>query len=167
VHFNRIPFLSVVAAGFFTGGCQTTPAGCDPSTADFFNNTACLAGGSYRARELRLQRELATEQRLNREFHAVYAALQEEEAATRSRRALVDARYAEVDRAWRDLQEELRRNHGGNQALALRIDQLDRELAERKRPATQTDLRAKERQRADLQRKLELLRRELETGIYD
>jgi chromosome segregation ATPase len=149
-------------------GCESTPAGCDPSKADFFKNTACLAGGGYAARQARLRRELARERQLNREFHDVYAALQDEQTALHSRRQHADLRYGKLDRAWQHLQDELHQVHGENLVLRRRIDEIDRQIRDRKHlGGDDEDLAARERERADLQRKLDLLQRELETGIYN
>lgn len=160
-----IPFCVVTIT--LMSGCGTTPAGCDPSRADFFNNTACLAGGAYAERQARLERDLSRERRLNRDFHAVYAALQEEQAALQARRRTATSRYGELDRAWQDLQDELRRSHGEKRNLTRRIEEIDRDLAGRNAPSAGNDLRAKEQRRADLQRKIDLLHQELEAGIYD
>lgn len=159
--------IGTLISSLLGGGCSSTPADCDPSRADFFKNTACLAGGGYAARQARLERELSQQQQLNREFHAVHAALQNEQLALRSDRVTADARYAELNRAWRDLQAELRRTKGENRELARRIDEIDQTLAGRSAADQSGDLRAKEAQRAELRRKLDLLHRELEAGLYD
>jgi chromosome segregation ATPase len=159
--------LSTLATAFFCCGCSTAPAECDPSRADFFSNTACLASGTYATRESRLERELAREQRINRDFYAVLAALEQEQVSVRSRLRASEARYADLDRAWDDLQASLRQGYGENRELARRIDVIDRELAQRKAGSGTEDVRRKERLRSDLRRDLSLLQQELEAGIYE
>jgi hypothetical protein len=159
--------LVAAAAVLPAGGCGTTAADCDPSRADFFSNTACLAGGGYAERRSDLRAELARERRLNREFTRVYAALGEEQAALAARRGAADERLGRLDRAWRDLQAELRRTHGENRELARRIDAIDREIAEQAGPADPVQVRSRQQERDDLKRRLELLQRELETGLYE
>lgn len=159
--------MPAVAAVLLCCGCSTTPAECDPSRADFFANTACLASGTYATRESRLERELAREQQLNRDFYAVLAALEQEQAAVRSKLRAREARYAKLDGAWNNLQSSLRQGYGENRELARRVEAIDRGFSQRKGASGTPDLREKERLRSDLRRDLSLLQQELEAGIYD
>jgi hypothetical protein len=166
---NTLPTIALpaLAAVLLCCGCSTAPAECDPSRADFFSNTACLAGGTYAARKTRLEHELAHEQRINRDFYAVLSALEEEQAGVRSTLRSREAEYATLDRAWRNLQTSLHQGYGENQALRRRIDEIDHDLTERKSPASAEDVRRKERLRSELRRDLSLLQQELDAGIYD
>ena len=159
--------LSAIATALLCCGCNTRPTDCDPSKASFYNNTACLASGGYDARQARLELELAREQRLNRDFHAVLAALDQEQTRVKRQLRESESGYRNLDHAWNSLQADLKRGYGENQSLARQIEAIDRDLERRKTPSPHANDRHKERQRSDLRRKLSLLHQEIDAGIYD
>jgi chromosome segregation ATPase len=162
---NRSALL-VLTLPHLLGGCATSAPECDPSQADFFNNTGCLASGAYDQRQAQLQRELSLEQRRNREFRMVLAALEEEKAGVRAGLRASQARYGKLDRAWESLRRDLEQGHAKNTALERQIASIDQQMERRKSTAT-TDVERKIRARDDLQRRLSLLQQEVDAGVYE
>jgi chromosome segregation ATPase len=156
----------LVACSSTLGSCATSPDECNPHEASFFKNTSCLASGSYDTRQGRLQRELAKEHSLNRDFNAVLASLQEEQADTRGKLRHRQGEYASLTRAWQRLQSSLNQTYSGNRALEQQIRDIDRSVSGLKSRGERADLRAKEAQREALRRKVSLLQKEVDAGIY-
>jgi chromosome segregation ATPase len=148
------------------GSCATSPDECNPHEASFFKNTTCLASGAYDTRQGRLQRELAKERSLNRDFNAVLAALQEEQADTHGKLRRRQGEYASLTHAWKRLQSNLHQTYSGNRALEQQIRDIDRSVSELKSQGNEADLGAKEAQREALWRKVSLLQKEVDAGIY-
>jgi chromosome segregation ATPase len=148
------------------GSCATSPDECNPHEASFLENTSCLASGAYDTRQGRLERELAKERSLNRDFHAVLAALQEEQADARGKLRHRQGEYASLTQAWQRLQNSLNQTYSGNRALEQQIQDIDRSVSELKSQGNKADQRAKEAQREALRRKVSLLQKEVDAGIY-
>jgi hypothetical protein len=148
-------------------GCATTAGECDPSTADFFKNTSCLASGAYGERQRAMQATLAAEQSRNDAFRAVLAELRAEQSQVSSQLGARQSDYARLDAAWRELEQSLAAETKTNRALASRIAALDSSVQARKQVDSGADLAAKQAKRDDLERKLSLLERELAAGVYE
>ena len=163
---TRKSVLIALSLSPLAAGCATTASECDPGRADFFKNTSCLASGAYDQRQADLQRDLAAEQQRNRGFNEVLAALEEEKAGVRSNLESRQSQYAKVDRAWQDLRRDLERGHSRNAALERQIASIDRQMARRK-AAGPAESELKIRERDDLERRLSLLQREVDAGVYE
>lgn len=150
--------VGVAIAGGLSG-CATTPADCDPSNADFFNNTSCLASGAYRQRQRDLQSTLSSEQSRNRAFKTLLADLEAEQAAVRSDLRTQQAAYARAQANWREIKRSLAAESSKNPALATRVRQIDEDLA-----AIEANKRA---ERDSLANQVKLLQQELDAGVYD
>lgn len=140
-------------------GCATAPADCDPTQADFFNNTSCLASGAYRQRQRELESTLSSEQNRNRAFKTLLADLETEKAAARSDLQAQQAAYARAEANWREIKRSLAAETSKKPALATRVRQIDEDLA-----AIEADKRA---ERDGLANQVKLLQQELDVGIYD
>lgn len=158
----RLSILTIMALA----GCATTPGDCDPSRADFFNNTACLASGSYAQRQQTMEATLVREQGANQAFREVLAGLETEQAQVKGQLRTREAQYAKLDAAWRNLKQRLARESANNQALRARIATLDREVKARKRTDAAPDPGAKRATRDDLRLQVSLLEQELAAGVY-
>ena len=148
------------------GACATSPDECNPHEASFFKNTSCLASGTYDTRQGRLERELAKERSLNRDFNAVLAALQEKQADARGKLRHRQGEYASLTQAWQRLQMRLSQTYSGNRALEQQIREIDSSVSDLKSRGNESDLRAKDAQREALRRKVSLLQKEVDAGIY-
>jgi len=148
------------------GACATSPDECNPHEASFFKNTSCLASGAYDTRQGHLQSELAKERSLNRDFNAVLAALQKEQADARGKLRHRQGGYASLTHAWKRLQNSLNQTYSGNRALEQQIRDIDRSVSELKSQGNKADQRAKEAQREALRQKVSLLQKEVDAGIY-
>ncbi len=160
--FRRCRNLAAAVLAVAASACATTPQECDPTRPDFFNNTACLALGLYPQRTAELDRTLADERRRNEAFRAMYAALQQEQDQVRGGLAAKQAEAQRLDRAWQDLKAALQAGRQHNQALQERIDQINRDVVALEAPDT-----AKIEKRDALRKRLELLQREADAGLYD
>jgi chromosome segregation ATPase len=147
--------------------CATAPKDCDPSQPDFFKNTGCLAAGSYEARQVQLQRDLAQEQQRNRAFREVLAALEAEKAAVKTRLSARQSEYGRLDAAWQELRSDLRQSSAESAALERQIASFDAQMARRKDGGSSADVDRKVRERDDLQRRLLLLQQEVDAGVYE
>lgn len=145
--------------------CATTPGDCDPSRADFLRNTGCLASGAYETRQVRLQSELAREQQRNLGFREVLSALDAEKAAVASNLQASRSRYNRLDGAWQKLRGDLLRNDAENAALDRQIQSIDEQMSRRKNPGS-ADGAQKAQERDDLRRRLSLLQKEIDAGVY-
>ncbi|ESQ15365.1 MAG: hypothetical protein N838_23785 [Thiohalocapsa sp. PB-PSB1] len=160
---KRFPSLWLLPAALLpvlsATGCATTPGTCDPTRADFFNNTRCLASGSYRQRQRDLESELAAERSRNDAFQALLADLKLEQDAVRSDLRTRQAAQARAEANWRRIKQSLAAERAKNQALNTRIGQIDRDLARAEA--------SKRGERDALVNKVRLLEQELDAGIYD
>ena len=145
--------------------CTTTPEDCDPSRADFIRNTGCLASGAYETRQVRLQSELAREQQRNEGFRNVLNALDAEKAAVASNLQASQSRYNRLDGTWQKLRGDLLRNGAESAALERQIQSIDEQMVRRKSPGT-ADTAQQAQERDDLQRRLSLLHKEIDAGVY-
>lgn len=153
---NALPTLAICMV---LSGCATAPADCDPTQADFFNNTSCLASGAYRQRQRDLESTLSSEQSRNRAFKTLLADLETEKAAARSDLQAQQAAYARAQANWREIKRGLAAESNKKPALATRVRQIDENLA-----AIESDKRA---ERDSLANQVKLLQQELDAGIYD
>lgn len=145
--------------------CATTPEDCDPGRADFIRNTGCLASGAYETRQVRLQSELAREQQRNQGFRDVLTALDAEKAAIASNLQASQSRYNRLDGTWKQLRGDLLRNGAESAALERQILSIDEQMARRKSPGS-ADTAQKVQERDDLRRRLSLLQKEIDAGVY-
>ena len=145
--------------------CATTPKDCDPSRADFIRNTGCLASGAYETRQVRLRSELAREQQRNQGFRDVLSALDAEKAAVASNLRASQSRYSRLDGTWQKLRGDLLRNGAESAALERQIQSIDAQMARRKSPGS-SDTAQKVQERNDLRRRLSLLQKEIDAGVY-
>ena len=153
--------IALIAAGLSTGiaGCATTTGACDPTRADFFNNTSCLASGAYRERQRGLASTLASEQSRNRAFKNLLADLEAEQTSVRSDLNAQRAAYARADANWRQIKQSLAAATSSNPALKTRVRQIDEDMAAREA--------GKRAERDALANKVALLQQELDSGVYD
>lgn len=161
----KAPMLLTLSLPLFAVSCATAPKDCDPGKADFFENTGCLAAGTYETRKIRLHSELAMEQQRNRAFREVLAALEEEKAGLAASLSARRSQYARLDQAWQRLRRDLQQSDTESAALERQIASVDKQMARRKSVAT-ADLPRKLQQRDDLQRRLLLLQQEIDAGVY-
>lgn len=156
---NKLPKAALLLPSVLLVGCATTPGECDPSRADFFNNTSCLASGAYAQRQRDLESTLASEQSRNQAFKTLLADLQTEQTAVRSDLQARQAAYRRADESWRQIKRSLAAESGANPALATRVRQIDDDFARAEA--------GKVAERDALANKVKLLQRELDAGVYD
>lgn len=161
----KTSILLALALPLLAASCVTAPKDCDPNRADFFKNTGCLAAGTYEARQARLQSELSQEQGRNRAFREVMAALEEEKAGVKANLSARQSAYNKLDTAWRGLRRDLKQSSAESVALQGQIASIDEQMARRKTAAS-ADSSQKVQERDALQRRLLLLQRELDAGVY-
>lgn len=145
--------------------CATTPEDCDPSRADFIRNTGCLASGAYETRQVRLQSELAQEKKRHQGFRNVLSALDAEKAAVASNLKESQSRYNRLDGTWQELRGDLLRHGAESATLERQIQSIDEQMARRKSPGA-ADTAQKVQERDDLRRRLSLLQKEIDAGVY-
>ncbi len=158
--------LVTLSLPLLAASCATAPKDCDPSHADFFKNTGCLAAGTYDERQARLTSELTLEQQRNRGFREVLAALEEEKAGVATILSARQSKYAKLDRAWRELRRDLQQSSADSAELEQQIASVDKQMARRK-AAESADIPQKMQERDALQQRLLLLRQEIDAGVYD
>jgi septal ring factor EnvC (AmiA/AmiB activator) len=163
---NRIKNSIVLALPLLAVACATAPKDCDPTRADFFKNTGCLASGAYDERQARLEDELAREQERNRAFREVLGALEEEKAGVEAGLRASQSRYAKLDAAWRSLRGDLLRSSAQSAELERQIGSLDAQMARRKASGS-ADVKKRIQERDDLRRRLSLLQQEIDAGVYE
>jgi chromosome segregation ATPase len=146
--------------------CATAPKDCDPSRADFFKNTGCLAAGTYETRQVRLQHELAREQQRNQAFRDVLAALEEEKASVKASLSARQSDYARLDAAWQGLRRDLQLSSAESVELERQIASVDQQMARRK-TSVSADVAQKVQERDDLRRRFLLLQQEIDAGVYE
>ena len=158
-HPSMLIALVTVGVSASISGCATTTGACDPTRADFFNNTSCLASGAYRERQRGLESTLVSEQSRNRAFKGLLADLEAEKASVRSDLNAQRAAYARADANWRQIKQSLATATSSNPALETRVRQIDEDMSAREA--------GKRAERDALANKVMLLQQELESGVYD
>jgi len=160
----KILFLAIVTA--LIGGCATDPRHCDPRHENFFNNTSCLASGSYDQRQRNLEQSLHQERQRNQAFQDMLSDLRaQREQLARSRNAH-EQDYRRLDGSWERLQRDLAPLIAENRRLERRIAQINRDLADNKALAPSGDTARKTELIEDLQHEVVLLQQELDAGVY-
>lgn len=155
----------LITLSLLTVSCATAPKDCDPGKADFFKNTGCLAAGTYETRQVRLQQELAREQRRNQSFRRVLAALETEKAEVKANLSSRQSEYSRLDTAWQDLRRDLLQGRTESVQLERQIASVDEQMARRK-AGESADVTQRLRERDGLQRRLVLLQQEIDAGVY-
>lgn len=155
----RLPIAAVLLPAALLNGCATTPGECDPSRADFFNNTSCLASGAYAQRQRDLESTLAAERSRNQAFKTLLADLQTEQASVRSDLRARQAAYRRADANWRQIKRSLSAETSASPALATRVRQIDEDFARVEA--------GKVAERDALAKRVKLLQQELDAGVYD
>jgi chromosome segregation ATPase len=162
LHKTLIPAITAA----LIGGCATGPQQCDPRYENFFNNTSCLASGSYDQRRQNLERTLHQERQRNRAFRDMLSDLRaQREQLARSRYAR-EQDYRRLDGSWERLQRDLAPLIAENRRLERRIAQINRDLAENRSLASSGDTTRKTELIEDLQHEVLLLQQELDAGVY-
>lgn len=163
---KQAPYPFLISLPLLAASCATAPKDCDPSKADFFKNTGCLAAGTYETRQVRLQHELAREQQRNQAFREVLAALEAEQAQVARKLTARQSEYARLDATWQGLRRDLQQSNAESIELQRQIDSLDQQMARRKSVDPGNTV-AKQRERDDLQRRFLLLQQEIDAGVYE
>ncbi|WP_295886451.1 hypothetical protein [uncultured Thiohalocapsa sp.] len=147
---------SALLPTLLASGCATTPGACDPTRADFFSNTSCLASGAYRQRQRDLQSELSAEQERNRALKALLADLEAEQADVRSDLRARQAAYNRARANWQRLKQTLAAERSANAALDARVRQIDQDFG--------SAVSGRQAERDALLNQVRLLEQELDAG---
>jgi hypothetical protein len=158
---TRIPRLFAPLATLLplllASGCATTPGACDPTRADFFSNTSCLASGAYQQRQRDLESELSAEQERNRAFKALLADLQAEQTAVRSDLRARQAAYNRARANWQRIKQSLAAERSANPRLDARVKKIDQDMG--------SAAAGKQAERDALLDQVRLLEQELDAGM--
>lgn len=128
-HTFRAPLL--VALAFGLGACATSKEQCDPRNADasFSAKFGCSTQGVYAERVQEKEAILLDEQKANRLFRDVYAAIELERAAIGKERGEQEQAYAALNRSLAALLGEIRQKAQGNAGIEAEIAAIETELA--------------------------------------
>ena len=162
----RRRILTLGIAATLSGGCATTPQQCDPRNENFFNNTSCLASGSYDQRQRNLEQTLRQERQRNTAFRDMLTELQAQRDQLSRSRYAQEQDYRRVDTGWNKVQRSLAPQIAENKRLERRIAQINRDLAESRALASSTDTARKTEIIKDLQHEVLMLQQELDAGVY-
>jgi len=158
------PFIPTILVTALLGGCATTPEQCDPRNENFFNNTSCLASGSYATRQQNMERDLQRERQRNITFQALLNDLEAQRAQLSQTRRSREHQYEQFNAMWRDVQRNLSTEIAENERLKRRIAQINDDLAQSQSPSAPP--RQKVELIDDLKHEVLLLQQELDAGVY-
>ena len=163
---RRRPLLALAVTASLIGGCATGPRQCDPRNENFFNNTSCLASGSYDQRQRNLEQTLRQEQQRNKAFHDMLAELQTQRDQLSRNRYAREQDYRRFNTSWDEIQRSLAPQIAENRRLERRIAQINRDLAENQALASSSDTTRKTELIEDLRHDVLMLQQELDAGVY-
>lgn len=156
--------LPAIITASLLGGCATTPGQCDPKNENFFNNTSCLASGSYATRQRNLEQGLQRQRQRNVTFQALLDDLETQREKLSQTRQTREHQYEQFNAMWRDIQRGLSTEIGENERLKRRIAQINEDLAQSQSPNANPTRKAELID--DLKHEVLLLQQELDAGVY-
>ena len=157
----------VLANVFLVGGCATSYEQCDPNKESFLGAANCMMSDKYgyRAREQRLEDELAAQQDINKAFKDLAASIEQEKQRVHGQLSGKQSDYTALNHSWQALQARLQQRTVENKSLAVQVERMEEKMVainnSGSKPAAE-----KEKLLNDLRRQAAILNEELEAGLY-
>ncbi|MEI7173287.1 hypothetical protein [Pectobacterium carotovorum] len=123
-------------------GCVTNPQSCDPTTGDvnIVTKFNCNYSGTWDQRVTEKQQTLQHEQELNKEFNAVYAAIEQEKAQSNASVATKRKSQQELQRSMNNLVAQLKKKNAGRTAAQKEIAELEKSMKEAQNRPSESEM---------------------------
>lgn len=113
-------------------GCVTNPRDCDPTTGDvnIVTKFNCNYSGTWDKRVEEKTGTLQHEQELNKEFKAVYAAIEQEKAQSNASVASKRKAQQDLERSMNNLMAQLKKKSAGRADMQKQVNDLEKRMKE-------------------------------------
>ncbi|MBI6549587.1 hypothetical protein H8A87_12885 [Xenorhabdus sp. VLS] len=134
--------LVMLAASMALTGCVTNAKDCDPTLGDMsiiakFN---CNYSGNWDQRVVEKEKELQHEQALNKEFNAVYGAIEREKKAGKVSLESKKRSQAALQKSLNGLLSQLKTKAAGKAKMEKQIAELEKRLRDAQNQPSQSEM---------------------------
>ncbi|AOR63655.1 hypothetical protein [Pectobacterium wasabiae] len=134
--------LLPVFTALLLAGCVTNPQSCDPTTGDvnIVTKFNCNYSGTWDQRVTEKQQTLQHEQALNKEFNAVYAAIEQEKTQSNASVTAKRKSQQELQRSMNNLVAQLKKKSAGRADAQKEIAALEKSMKEAQNRPSESEM---------------------------